>query len=318
MTPSQRGESRFAIIASIAANVAIAITKFVVAVVANSTAMLAEGVHSLSNCFDGGLLLLGQSRARKPPDEAHPFGHGREVYFWSLIVAIVFFALGAGVAIYEGVEHVLAPEPLGNPKWSYIVLAASAVFDGGSFVVGFRQFRREAHGRSSWTTVRRSKNPALFSVVLEDTADLIGLAFAFLGIFLGHALGIPWLDGAASIAIGLVIGAVAVVMLIETHGLLIGEPARSELMSAVRERAAREPGVERVAGLSSLHIGPNEIVVVLDLVFAPEAGAADVMRGAAAIRADLRRDHPDVARVLFEPVSDPHSAQNPALRGQTP
>ncbi len=303
MTPAQRGESRFAIIASIVANVAIAITKFVVAAIARSTAMLAEGVHSLSNCFDGALLLLGQYRAKRPPDESHPFGYGREVYFWSLIVAIVFFALGAGVAIYEGILHVLSPEPLGNPKWSYIVLGASAIFDGSSFVIGFHQFRREAHGRSSWTTVRRSKNPALFSVVLEDTADLTGLTLAFLGIFLGHTLGLPWLDGVASIAIGLVIAAVAVVMLIETHGLLIGEPARSELMTSVRERAAREPGVERVAGSSSLHIGPEEIVVVLDLVFAADAGAVDVMRGAAAIREDLRREHPDVSRVLFEPVA---------------
>ena len=317
MNRSSGGESRLAIVASIAANVAIAITKFIVAWVAHSTAMLAEGVHSLSNCFDGGLLLVGQYRARKPPDESHPFGHGREVYFWSLIVAIVFFALGAGVAIYEGVRHVLAPEPLGDPTWSYIVLGASAVFDGASFVVGFRQFRREANGRSSWTMVRRSKNPALFSVVLEDTADLIGLALAFIGIFLGHRLGLLWLDGAASIAIGLVIGAVAVVMLIETHGLIIGEPARPELMAAVRDRAAREQGVERVAGSSSLHIGPDEIVVVLDLVFAPEAAAVDVMRGAAAIREDLRREHPDVSRVLFEPVSL-DSAQNPAKWGQTP
>jgi cation diffusion facilitator family transporter len=305
VTPAKRGESRLAIIASIVANVAIAITKLVVAWIAHSTAMLAEGVHSLSNCFDGGLLLLGQHRARKPPDEAHPFGHGREVYFWSLIVAIVFFALGAGVAIYEGVRHVLNPDPLGDPKWSYIVLGASAVFDGGSFVIGFRQFRREARGRSSWMLVRRSKNPALFSVVLEDTADLIGLALAFLGIFLGHALRMPRLDGAASIAIGLVIGAIALVLLVETHGLLIGEPARADLMAAVRERAAREPGVARVAGSSSLHIGPNEIVVVLDLVFVPGAGAADVMRGAAAIREDLRREHPDVSRVLFEPVRVP-------------
>jgi len=305
VTPAKRGDSRLAIIASIVANVAIAITKLVVAWIANSTAMLAEGVHSLSNCFDGGLLLLGQHRAQKPPDEAHPFGHGREVYFWSLIVAIVFFALGAGVAIYEGVQHVLNPEPLGDPKWSYIVLGASAVFDGGSFVIGFRQFRREARGRSSWTMVRRSKNPALFSVVLEDTADLIGLALAFLGIFFGHALGMPRLDGAASIAIGLVIGTIALVLLVETHGLLIGEPAGADLMAAVRERAAREPGVACVAGSSSLHIGPNEIVVVLDLVFVPGAGAADVMRGAAAIGEDLRREHPDVSRVLFEPVRVP-------------
>jgi cation diffusion facilitator family transporter len=300
----QRGESRRAIIASIAANVAIAITKFIVAAVARSTAMLAEGVHSLANCFDGALLLLGQSRARKPPDDDHPFGYGREEYFWSLIVAIVFFALGAGVAIYEGVRHELYPQPAGDPKWSYIVLAASALFDGASFVVGLKQFRREARGRGYWATVRHSKNPSLFSVVLEDTADLTGLALAFLGIFLGHALGLPWLDGAASIAIGLVIAAVAIVRLVETHGLIIGERASPELMAAVRARAEQEPGVRRVAGISSLHVGPSEIVVVLELEFIPEATAADVHRGVAAISTDLRREHADVSRVLFEAVAE--------------
>src|SRR5690349_1460454 len=165
--------------------------------------MLAEGVHSLANCFDGSLLLLGEYRSRRPPDEEHPFGYGRELYFWSFVVAVVFFALGAGLTLYEGVRHVIHPPELGPATWSYVVLGGSALFDGASFVIGFKQFRRDAKGRGYWRTVRESKNPTLISVVLEDTADLLGLACAFVGVFLSHKLHMPALDGFASIAIGL-------------------------------------------------------------------------------------------------------------------
>lgn len=297
------GDSRPAIIASVAANVAIAITKFVVGMIARSTAMIAEAVHSLANCFDGGLLLLGQHLAQRPPDRAHPFGHAREVYFWSLIVAIVFFALGAGFTVYDGVHRIVHPSPLGDPKWSYIVLAAAAVFDGGSFVIGFRQFRRHTNGRSYWRTVRESKNPALFSVVLEDAADLIGLALAFLGVFLSHRLTMPWLDGLASIAIGAVIGSLAVILLVETHGLLIGEAARPTLIDAICRLVESQEGVMRVSYVGSLHIGPRDIVVALKVEFDPALGAADLAHRASVIEERVRREHRDVGRLFLEPAA---------------
>jgi cation diffusion facilitator family transporter len=295
-------ESRKAIYASIAANVAIAITKFTVGAIAHSAAMLAEGVHSLVNCFDGGLLLLGQRRARRPANEAHPFGYGREVYFWSLIVAILFFALGSGVTIYEGVRHVIEPGPLGDPTWSYVVIAVSALFDGASFVVGLRQFRRHMRGPGYWRAVRRSKDPSLFSVLLEDVADLVGLAIAFLGVFLSHTLGMPILDGAASIAIGVVLGAIATVLLIETHGLLVGEAASPELVEAIHRAALEEDGVVAASRPASLHVGPQSIFVALQVEFEPGMSAEQVAEIAAALDERLRARHPAIQRVVVQPI----------------
>jgi cation diffusion facilitator family transporter len=297
-------ESRKAIYASLAANVAIAITKFIVGSIAHSSAMLAEGVHSLVNCFDGGLLLLGQRRSRRPPDEAHPFGYGREVYFWSLIVAILFFALGSGVTIYEGVQHVVRPGPLGDPTWSYVVLAASALFDGGSFVVGMRQFRRHMRAPGYWRAVRRSKDPALFSVVLEDVADLLGLAIAFVGVFLSHHLQMPILDGVASIAIGIVLGAIATILLIETHGLLVGEAASPELIEAIHRTVLEEDGVVAASRPASLHVGPQDIVVALHVEFAHGLTAEQVAESTVGLDERLRRRYPAIQRVFVQPT--PH------------
>jgi cation diffusion facilitator family transporter len=295
-------ESRTAIYASIAANVAIAITKFIVGAMAHSTAMLAEGVHSLVNCFDGGLLLLGQHRSRRPANDAHPFGYGREVYFWSLIVAILFFALGSGVTIYEGVRHVIEPGPLGDPTWSYVVIAMSALFDGASFVVGLRQFRRHMRAPGYWRAVRRSKDPSLFSVVLEDVADLTGLALAFLGVFLSHQLRMPILDGVASIAIGLVLGAIATILLIETHGLLVGEAASPELVDAVQRAALEGDGVVAAARPASLHVGPQDIVIALQVEFEPGLSAEQVAESAAALDERLRARYPAIQRVVVQPT----------------
>jgi cation diffusion facilitator family transporter len=298
-------ESRTAIYASIIANIAIALTKLTVGAIARSTAMLAEGVHSLVNCFDGGLLLLGQRRARRAADDAHPFGYGREVYFWSLMVAILFFALGAGFTIYEGIRHVLRPEALGDPTWSYVVLAASAVFDGASFVVGFRQFRRNMRAPGYWRAVRRSKDPTLFSVVLEDVADLSGLAIAFAGVFASHHFEMPVLDGVASIAIGLVLGAVATILLVETHGLLVGESASPDLVDRIRREVLEHDDVRAAARPTSLHVGPQQIVVALEVEFESRLTAREVAESAAALDEELRARNPAISRVFVQPI--PHA-----------
>ena len=296
---ARRRQSRFAVIASIAANVAIALTKFIVAAVSGSTAMLAEGVHSLSNCFDGTLLLLGERRSRRTADETHPFGYGRELYFWSFVVAVVFFTLGAGVTVYEGIHHVLHPPPLRAARWSYIVLAVAAVFDGASFAIGFKQFRRHSRGRSYWRTIRDSKNPTLISVVLEDVADLLGLACAFFGVFLSHALRRPELDGVASIAIGGILAALAVILLIETHGLLIGESADPSLVQAVRETAAACSPVMIVDQILTVHTGPDEVVLILRLVFQPTVSAGEIQGRSRDLEQRLRRAHPALKRIFF-------------------
>lgn len=293
-----------AIYASIVANVAIAATKFTAAAFSGSSAMVAEGVHSLVDSCDGTLLLVGQRRSRRPPDEAHPFGHGQELYFWTLIVAILFFALGGGMSVYEGIQHVLHPETIGDPSWNYAVLGAAALFDGASFAIGYRSFRREARGRGFWRTARESKDPSLLSVVLEDSADLIGLALAFLGVFLGHRLANPFLDGAASICIGLLLAGVAVVLIVQSRGLLVGEGAEPPVVATIEAVAAAEPGVVAVREVRTVHFGPREMLVTLRAEFDPRLSAEGVALAVAGIESRVHR-------VVLEVVT--HVYVEPAL-----
>ncbi len=191
-------ESRIALYGAIAANVAIAVTKFVVAGVTGSSAMLAEGIHSLVDTGNGALLLVGVHRSQRPPSPEHPFGHGKELYFWSLIVGVLIFGLGGGVSFYEGVLHVREPRALEDPKWNYIVLAAAAVFEGGSFALAWRQFSRERGDTAFWKALRSSKDPATYTVLAEDSAALAGLALAALGVYASQrpadaAARRPWL-----------------------------------------------------------------------------------------------------------------------------
>ena len=293
-------DSNVAIYASIAANVAIAATKLTAAAVTGSSAMVAEGVHSLVDCADGGLLLLGQRRSRRPPDAAHQFGHGRELYFWTLIVAVLFFALGGGVSVYEGVQHIRRPELIRDPFWNYVVLGAATVFDGASFLIGFRQLRARAGGRGLWTMVRESKDPTLFTVVLEDIADLTGLGLAFLGVYFGHRLGNPYLDGLASIGVGLVLAGVAVVLVVQSRGLLVGDGADPATVRAIEAAAAEVPEVARVRGVRTIHLAPHEIVVVLDVGFERGLTIDGIRRGAIALDRHVREASGDVRHVYID------------------
>jgi len=292
--------SKLAIYASIAGNIAIAATKFITGALTGSSAMLAEGIHSLVDACDGSLLLVGLHLSRKPPDDEHPFGYGRELYFWSLIVALIFFAVGGGVSVYEGVLRILRPEPLRNPTPAYIALAIALLIDGGSFLIGLRQFRREARGRGFWATVRESKNPPTFTVVLEDTGDLAGIACAFMGVWLSHKLAAPWIDGAASIAVGLVMAGVATVMIGESRSLLIGEAADPRITKLIRRCAAETPEVRRVDDVFTVHLGPHNIVAALHVEFDPELTSEDLAAAVDRLEARIRRDEPDVKRIYVE------------------
>lgn len=292
-------ESPAAIYASIAANVAIAATKFVAAAFTGSSAMLAEGVHSLVDTCDGTLLLLGRRRSQRPPDEEHPFGYGRELYFWTLIVAILFFALGGGMSVYEGIQHILHPEPMRNPVWNYVVLGAAALFDGSSFVVGYRQFRAAAAGRGFWAAIREGKDPTLFTVVLEDTADMAGITFAFLGVFLGHLLEMPVLDGAASIAVGLVMASVAVVLMVQSKALLIGERAEITVVECIHAAAASIPSAD-VRRIRTMQMAPHQVLVTLDVTFAPELNRAEVLHLIEDLETRIRAASPDRLLLYLE------------------
>ena len=296
-------ESRTAIFAAIAGNVAIAVTKFVAAAFTGSSAMLSEGIHSLVDTGNGGLLLLGVRRSRKPPDDTHPFGHGKELYFWSLIVAILIFALGGGMSVYEGVTHIQQPHELRDPTWNYLVLGAAIVFEGISFYFAFKAFQAERGNRGIVKTIHDSKDPTTFTILFEDTAALLGLLVAWAGIFAGHVLRNPYLDGVASIVIGLILGVVAVFLAYESKGLLIGEGVDKQTLASIRAIASADKAVVEVRNALTMHFGPDEVLLTLDIRFKRELNAAEIAWAIDRIEKKIREQHPEIKHIFIEAKS---------------
>jgi cation diffusion facilitator family transporter len=293
-------ESRVAVYGAIAANVAIAVTKFAVAGITGSSAMLSEGVHSAVDTFNGILLLVGLRLSQRPATPEHPFGHGKELFFWSLIVAVLIFGLGGGISFYEGVQHIRRPEPLHDPTWNYIVLGAAALFEGSSFAIALRQFLRAAGDAPFWQALHRSKDPTTYTVLAEDSAALVGLAVAALGIWLSHRLGMPQLDGVASLAIGLLLAGVAVLLIRESRGLLIGEGIRPETARAIRALAMEQACVQEVGRVLSMYIGPDEVLVTVDLDFKEGTATGEAAEAIAAIQRQVRERYPMIKRLFIE------------------
>jgi cation diffusion facilitator family transporter len=297
------GGTRRVALAAIAGNVAIAATKFVAAAVTGSSAMLSEGVHSLVDTGNGGLLLWGLHQSRKPPDEDHPFGHGKELYFWTLVVAILVFALGGGVSVYEGILHIVRPVPPENVLVNYLVLAFAFAFDGTSWWIALREFQRVKGEPGYLRAIRHSKDPATFAVLLEDTAALLGLLAALVGIGLGHVLGRPELDGAASVLIGLILCLAAALLARESKGLLIGERLRPEAREAIRKAILAEPAVARVVRGASMHLGPDDVLVTLEVEFRPGLSAADAAAAIDRLDKAIRAARPEVRHLYIEAQS---------------
>ena len=296
---SSASKSTTAIVAAIVGNLAIAAIKFVAAAFTGSSAMLSEAIHSLVDTGNGGLMLLGVYKSRKPPDFDHPFGHGRELYFWTLIVAILVFAVGGGMSAYEGITHLSHPTQPGHPGWSYAVLGLAFVFEGTSWFFGWEAFSAEKGNKGVLETIHESKDPTSFSVLLEDSAALLGLLIAFLGIFLGRQLGLPYLDGVASIIIGLLLCGVAVLMVYESKGLLIGEGLDRETLKSMRILVEADPAVERVQHLHTLYLGAHEVLLTIELRFRSTISALEVRQSVARIEREIRARHPDVTRIFF-------------------
>ncbi|MBZ9719835.1 cation diffusion facilitator family transporter [Mesorhizobium sp. AD1-1] len=295
------GGSKKVIYAALAGNLAIALTKFAAAAFTGSSAMLSEGVHSLVDTGNGGLLLYGMHRAARPADRTHPLGHGRELYFWSFIVALLVFALGAGVSFYEGVVHIMAPEPAANAKVNYIVLGLSFLFEGSSWWVALKEFRRQK-GRQGWLqAVQSSKDPSVYTVLFEDSAALLGLIVAFAGILAAELLEMPELDGAASIGIGLILGATAIFLARESKGLLIGEPASPEVQMKVLAIAQQDPAVQRANGVLTVHMGPTEIVAGLSIEFEDQLTAPEIEACVERLEAQLKKEMPEITRLFVKP-----------------
>jgi cation diffusion facilitator family transporter len=308
----KRTEGPGVVYVAILANAAIAVAKFIVAGVSGSSAILSEGIHSTVDTFNECLLLLGIRRGRRAPDPSHPFGHGKELYFWGLMVAVVLFGLGGGMAIFEGIVHLIRPRPAGDLLWMYVVLATAAAFEGYSFSVAFRALgAQNDHGSPMdwWRRVRRSKDPAVFSVFVEDLAALAGILFALIGITLGAVFDNPYFDGVASLLIGATLTTAALVLARETHHLLVGESARPEIVSSIRDLVESDAAVCGCDAPLTMQLGPEQILVNVDLRMQAGLSGAGQIAALERIERRIRERFPQVVRISLHPRSyhGPHA-----------
>jgi cation diffusion facilitator family transporter len=282
--------SKTPIYTALAANLLIAITKLVAAVFTGSSAMVSEGIHSLVDTSNEVLLLLGIRNSQKPANEQRPFGYGRELYFWSFVVSLLFFALGGGFSIYEGIEHLMHPEEVRNPIWNYIVLGIAFVFDGISFITAIKEFKRQRGDTPFWKAVHQSKDPSTFVVLFEDAADVIGILIAFTGILLGQLLDNPYIDGIASVLVR------------ESRSLLMGETPLPEELQAVVQIAENDPLVNAVTKHLSTYLAPEEVILILKINFIREAGNPQITDAISSIRKSIQTRYPHYKQLFIEPV----------------
>ncbi len=292
--------SKRVIYAALAGNLLIAVTKFVAAFVTGSSAMLSEGIHSTVDTGNQALLLYGIHRSKRPPDDTFPFGYGKEVYFWSFVVALLIFALGSGVSIYEGIHRLSHPAEMKNPTLSYWVLGLSFVFEGGSWLFALKEFSKVKGRWGYLEAVHRGKNPPMFMVLFEDSAATLGLVIAFFGVWLGHRTGNMAYDGWASILIGGLLGATAFWLAVETKSLLIGESALPEVVRGIRALAAGFPEIEHVNEVLTLHMGPEYILVNLSVDFVDSIPAGRVEEVIQELDRLIKERYPLVKRVFVE------------------
>ena len=288
------------IFAALIGNTAISITKFFAAFTTGSSAMMSEGIHSLVDTGNQILLLYGMKQAKKPADEAFPFGHGKEIYFWSFVVAILIFAVGSGVSIYEGIIHVLHPVQIENAMVNYIVLGLALLFEGGAWFFAFKEFGKVKGKRGYIEAVKSGKDPSMFVVLFEDSAAMLGLLIAILGIWLTQVTGIAVFDGIASILIGLILGGTAIWLAIETKGLLIGEGANKSVVASIRQIAESFDEVENVNELLTMHMGPDFILVNISIRFKRSQLTREIEAIIQEIDSAIKAKHAIVQRVFVE------------------
>ena len=293
-------EKPLAIYGAMGANLLIAVTKFVAAGFTGSSAMLSEGIHSTVDTGNQLLLLLGLKKSRKPPDTNHPFGHGKELYFWSLIVAVALFGIGGGMSIYEGITHLLHPHPLEDPTWNYATLGLAFLFESVSWWIAVKELREQIGDKGLWKSLRASKDPSVVTVFFEDSAALAGLIVAFLGVFLGHRLNSPTADGIASIVIGLILAAVAVFLVRESKGLLLGDSADPAIVKEIRDLARSLPAVADVQCPLTMHFGPEEVLLNLEIDFRPGLPPGEITAAVNHLERQIREKHPEFKRIFIE------------------
>lgn len=294
------GSSKIAIYGAIAANSAIAVSKFVAAFFTGSSAMLSEGIHSLVDTGNGVLLLVGIRLSKKPPDQAHPFGYGNEIFFWSFIVAILIFALGGGIAIYEGVQHLLHPRQLANVQWNYLVLILAMIFEGAALRVALREFKTTRRNRPFFQALRESKDSTTIAVVVEDSAALIGLLIALLSVLLGQLTGWVYFDGIGSVLIGLLLVGVSFFFAVECKALLVGEGLGAANVEKIQMILEKEPRITRHHRPLSLYFGPNEVLVNLDVHFVDGLSSDEIEETVDRVEKRIKEAVPKVNRIYIE------------------
>ena len=292
--------SKLVIIAALIGNSLISITKFIAASVTGSSAMMSEGIHSLVDTGNQVLLLYGMKRAAKPPDDEFPFGYGKEIYFWSFIVAILIFALGGGISIYQGIQHVQHPEPISNPLVNYIVLGLALVFEGAAWYFAFREFSRVKGRWGYLEAIQRAKDPSIFVVLFEDSAAMLGLLVAFIGVWLSQSTGILLFDGIASIIIGFILVGTAIWLAYETKGLLIGESANQSVIRGIRETLQTASNIQHINEILTMHMGPDFILANISVDFADDISAQQVEVDIDAIDRGIKQAFPQIKRVFIE------------------
>jgi len=295
--------SKHVIYAALAGNSLIAITKFVAASITGSSAMLSEGIHSIVDTGNQVLLLYGMKQAKRPPDEHYPFGHGKEIYFWSFVVAIMIFAVGAGVSMYEGIHQIGEQQPIESPSVNYAVLGLAMIFEGGAWYFALSEFKKVKGQWGYIEAVQRGKDPSMFVVLFEDSAAMLGLVLAFFGVLLSQLTGLVIFDGIASILIGLILAATAAWLAYETKSLLIGERANLHVIEGIRSIVRNNPTVNYVNEVLTMHMGPDFILLNLSVDFSDEALAPQIESAIAEMDAEIKREFPEVKRIFIEAES---------------
>jgi cation diffusion facilitator family transporter len=256
---------------------------------------------------NGGLILLGQKKAAHPADERHTFGYGKELYFWTLIVAILIFSLGGGMSVYEGIEHIRHPRPMGNPAWNYVVLCISLLSECTSFTIAYRAFKRQTKDKGIWQGIRWSKDPSLYAVLFEDTAAIAGVLIAAAGVFFGHIFNNRYFDGIASILIGALLGVVAILLARESRDLLLGDAIFPETRRQIRDLVLSRPSVNRVGEILSMYVGAGNVLLVMSVEFKPDLSSAQTAVEIQAIETSIRLRFDRIQRIFIEATAGPRA-----------
>jgi cation diffusion facilitator family transporter len=300
MLISMTGSNK-SIYSALFANLLIAITKFIAGGISNSSSMIAEGIHSVVDTVNQLLLLMGITLSKKKPDRYHPLGYGKELYFWSFVVSILIFGLGGGVSVYQGIIHIIHPEELGDPTWSYVVLGVSILFEGASLVIAANEFNKLRDGMTWWDAIIKSKDPSTFLVLFEDSAAVIGLFIVLIGLYLSHYLNLPYLDGVASLLVGILLIGVSLILARESRSLLMGEGIKLSTKKRIRQIVEGDKGVLKLMHLMSSYQSPDEILVMIIVAFEHNQNTLEINDSIDRIRGQIKAEFKRIRFVIIQP-----------------